>query len=205
MKYLGLILKSDLSCTSMVDSIVKKANARLKFLYRYQNCMNTKSRRILSFSLIQCLFDYANAAWYCSLGKVDEKKCIIIQNKIVRFINCLHPRTHVGKDEVEKAGLLRIDLRSQQLILHHVYKIFYSNEHHYISNNFTRSSSIHGHETRNSQFNFVVPMRKGQIGNTFYYKGIQFWNSLPNHVKSVKTFSHFKRVLKQHMKNVPTL
>ena len=200
-KYLGMNLTSDLSWTGLVDSIVKKANARLKFLYRYQTCMNMKSRRILCFALIQCLFDYANAAWYSSLGKMDQKKLRIIQNKIVRFINCLGPRTHVGNNELEKAGVLHIDQRSKQLVLHHVHKIYYSDVDHYITNNFTRVSNVHGHDTRNSKFNFVVPKRKGQIGNSFYFNGIQFWNSLPKYVKTVKNFLHFKRVLKQYLKN----
>ena len=112
--------------TGLVDSIAKKANSRLKFLYRYQTCMNMKSRRILCFALIQCLFDYANAAWYSSLGKMDKKKLRIIQNKMVRFINCLGPRTHVGNNELEEAGILHVGQMSKQLVLHHVHKIYYS-------------------------------------------------------------------------------
>ena len=103
--------------TGLVDSIAKKANSRLKFLYRYQTCMNMKSRRILCFALIQCLFDYANAAWYSSLGKMDEKKFRIIQNKMVRFINCLGSRTHVGNNELEEAGILHVGQRSKQLVV----------------------------------------------------------------------------------------
>ena len=200
-KYLGINLTSDLSWTGLVDSIAKKANSRLKFLYRYQTCMNMKSRRILCFAFIQCLFDYANAAWYSSLGKIDKKKLRIIQNKIVRFINVLGPRTHVGCNELEKAGLLHVDQRSKQLVLHHVHKIFYSDTfEHYINNNFTRVSNIHRYDTRNSNFNFVLPKREGHIGNTFYFNGIQFWNSLPKNVKSVKNFSHFKSALKKYLK-----
>ena len=155
--------------TGLVDSIAKKANSRLKFLYRYQTCMNMKSRRILCFALIQCLFDYANAAWYSSLGKMDKKKLRIIQNKMVRFINCLGPRTHVGNNELEEAGILHVGQRSKQLVLHHVHKIYYSDVDHYITNNFTRVSNIHGYDTRNSHFNFVLPKRRGQIGKLFLF------------------------------------
>ena len=91
--------------------------------------------------------------------------------------------------------MLYVDQRSKQLVLHHVHKIYYSDVDHYITNNFTRVSNVHGYDTRNSHFNFVLPKRKGQIGNTFYFNGIQFWNSLPKHVKTVNNFSHFKIVL----------
>ena len=136
-----------------------------------------------------------------SLGKIDKKKLRIIQNKIVRFINVLGPRTHVGCNELEEAGLLQVDQRSKQLVLHHVHKIFYSDTfEHYINNNFTRVSNIHRYDTRNSNFNFVLPKREGHIGNTFYFNGIQFWNSLPKNVKTVKNFSHFKSALKKYLK-----
>ena len=120
-KYLGIDLTSQVSFLSLVESIVKKANSRLKFLYRYQNCIH--ARRILCFALIKCLFDYANAAWYSNLGKLDQKKLKIIQNKMVRFINCLGPRAHVGYNELSAVGLLDVNQRSKQLILHHAQNI----------------------------------------------------------------------------------
>ena len=132
---------------------------------------------------------------------MDKKKLRIIQNKMVRFINCLGPMTHVGNNELEKAGILHVDQRSKQHVLHHVHKIYYSEVDHYITNNFTRVSNVHEYNTRNSQFNFVLPQRKGQIGNSFYFNGVQFWNSLPKHVKTVKNFVCLKNVLKQYLKN----
>ena len=81
--------------------------------------------------------------------------------------------------------------------------IKYSTQTHssiYINNNFTRVSNIHRYDTRNSNFNFVLPKREGHIGNTFYFNSIQFWNSLPKNVKTVKNFSHFKSALKKYLK-----
>ena len=98
--------------------------------------MNLHARRILCFALIQCLFDYANAAWYSNLGKLDQKKLKITQNKMVRFINCLGPRSHVGYRELSAAGLLDVNQRSKQLILHHAHKIYHSRANHYIGLNF---------------------------------------------------------------------
>ena len=57
---------------------------------------------------------------------MDKKKLRIIQIKIVRFINYLGPRTLVGNNELEKAGILKIDQRSKQLVLYHVHTIYYS-------------------------------------------------------------------------------
>ena len=199
-KYLGLNLTSDLSWTGLVGDIAKKANSRLKFLYRYRNCLNQKTRRIVVFALIQYLFEYASGAWFCSISKTDVKKLEIIQNKMVRFVNDLDSRTHIGINELQEAGLLDVTQRAKQLVLHHVHKIYYSNVDHYLTENFSRVSNIHGYNTRQSQLNFVLPKRTGQIGNSFYFNGTTFWNSLPSYVKSVRNFHHFKIVLKRYLK-----
>ena len=129
---------------------------------------------------------------------MSSNYCIVLN---VRFINVLGPREHVGSGELEEAGLLHVDQRSKQLVLHHVHKTFHLDRFaHYISDNFTGVSNIHGYNTRNSLFNYVVPKSNGQIGNTFYFNGIKFWNALPKEVKTVPNFSHFKSVLKQHLK-----
>ena len=52
-KYLGIEFASGISFLSLVASvIVKKANARLKLLYRYQSCLDLKARRIHSVLLL---------------------------------------------------------------------------------------------------------------------------------------------------------
>ena len=47
-KYLGAILDQTLSGESMVNSILQRANARLKFLYRKQNFFNFHTKNFLS-------------------------------------------------------------------------------------------------------------------------------------------------------------
>ena len=124
-KYLGIELASVISFTSLVESVVKKANSRLKFVYRYQNCMALEARSVLCFALIQCIFGYANPVWYSNINKSDEKKLKIIQNKLVRFIICSGPRTHVGSSELSKTGFLEVNQRSKQLIASRAYNISY--------------------------------------------------------------------------------
>ena len=112
--------------------------------------MDLKARRTLCFALIQCLFDYANPAWYSNINKSDQKKWKIIQNKMVRVINCSGPRTHVGYSELSKAGFLEVDQRSKQLVLHHVHKIYHTRSNHYIRSNFDLVTDLHDYNTRNS-------------------------------------------------------
>ena len=69
-KYLGVVLKQCLSGANMATSVIQKANARLKFLYRKRNFLNLTTKKLLVMSLIQCHFDYACSFWYPGLSKV---------------------------------------------------------------------------------------------------------------------------------------
>jgi hypothetical protein len=68
-KYLGATLDQHLSGEAMVDSIIKKATGRLKFLYRHSQYFNRKLRKDLCSSLIQCHLDYCSTAWFTGLTK----------------------------------------------------------------------------------------------------------------------------------------
>ena len=69
LKYLGVVLEQCLSGANMAISVIQKANARLKFLYRKRNFFNLTAKKLLVMSLIQCHFDYA-----CSFGYPGEKQ-----------------------------------------------------------------------------------------------------------------------------------
>ena len=49
-KYLGAVLEQCLSDESMVQLIIKKANARLKFFFRKQKILNLHSKKLLVMS-----------------------------------------------------------------------------------------------------------------------------------------------------------
>ena len=87
-KYLGLNIDQSLLGEVIVNNTIKKANSRLKFLYRQaNNCLSETSRKTLSVSLIQCHFDYSCSSWYEGVCKSFRNKLQVMQNKTVRFVN----------------------------------------------------------------------------------------------------------------------
>ena len=93
MKYLGAKLDSNLSGESMCQDVINKVNSRLKILYRKGRCLDYFSRKLLANSLILCVFDYACCSWFWGLSVKSKKMLQICQNKVVRFVLDLHPRT----------------------------------------------------------------------------------------------------------------
>ena len=89
-KYLGATLEQCLSGESMVKSIIQKANARLKFLYRKQNIFNLLTKKLLVMSLIQCHFD-KHVFLYTGLSQLLRNRLQTTQNKIISFVLKMGP------------------------------------------------------------------------------------------------------------------
>ena len=85
-KYLGVSLDQSLGGKYIAESILKKGNSRLKFLWRQAKYLNRNSRKLLATSLILCHFDYACSAWFEGLQVNLQKKLQILQNKTMRFV-----------------------------------------------------------------------------------------------------------------------
>ena len=122
-KYLEAILKQTLTGENMINSILQKANARLKFLYRKQNFLNLHTKKFLVMSLIQCHFDYSCSFWYMELSKMLKNRLQITQNKIIRFVLKKDPRSHTGSNEFKSLGWLPVSRRVDQIVLNQVFKI----------------------------------------------------------------------------------
>ena len=93
----------------------------------------------------------------------------IAQNKVIRFINFLGPRTRISADILSELNLLNVETRVKQLRLNHVHKIFYNLCPQYLTENVVPLNDVHQYNTRSSRYNFLVPHCRGVDISTFYY------------------------------------
>ena len=198
-KYLGLNIDCLLSGNNIVDNIVKKCNARLKFLARHKNVLKLDCRKKLTSALIQCHFDYASTAWFFSLPKHLEKKLHIAQNKMVRFILNLHPRTHIGQSELDRVNLLSVRDRARQLMLNHMYNVYNGTAPTYLCEQF--QILVRSYNTRYSQHCFVNKHNHGMAANNFTTVGTKEWNSLPDSIKCIQSKDSFKANIKKLLRS----
>ena len=98
-KYLGVRLDQSLGGKYIAESIQKKGNSGLKFLWRQAKYLNRNSRKFLATSLILCHFDYACSAWFEGL-QVNIQKTTHFANKTMRFVVGYPPRSHIGIERV---------------------------------------------------------------------------------------------------------
>ncbi len=122
--YLGIKIDKTLSGEGTLDTIVKKCTGRMKFLYRQAVCLPKDVKRTLCQSLVQCHLDYTVSSWYAALTQKAKRKLQVLQNKMVRFILDLVPRTHLTVDHMKELNLLWVSDRAKQLRLNNAHKIF---------------------------------------------------------------------------------
>ena len=215
-KYLGATIDQNLSFESMARSVIKKANGRLKFLYRKGKFLTRYTRKRLVSSLIQCHFDYASAAWYNGLSQELKNKLQVTQNKLIRFVLNLDSRSHIGREQFSELGWLPVESRISQIILNHVVKINLEKAPLYMGEYFNPVSDVHQYSTRFrvkaysngrdcsmvklvDSKRYSLPVVKGFGKKTFAFNGCCLWNSLPQHIRDAHTISCFKSKLKQHL------
>jgi len=67
----------------------------------------------------------------------------------------------------------------------------------YLSDQFTKRSSISTRKTRNSQ-HLNIPLFKTATGQrTFYYRMVSLWNALPQNIKLSQSLAHFKTLMRK--------
>jgi hypothetical protein len=110
-KYLGLDLDQTLCGDITGNKVIKKANSKLKFLNRKSKFLNFNTKKLLVSALIQCHYDYGCSVWYSGLNQNIRLKLQTAQNKVIRSILDLPPRSHVGASMFRKLNWLPTDLR----------------------------------------------------------------------------------------------
>ena len=113
-------------------------------------------------SMIQYHFDYACSFWYPGISKFLRNRLQVTQNKIIRFIFQMDPRSHVGADTFRSLRWLPVSKRVEQIILNHVFKVKSGLSPEYMSEQFIPASSVHTYSTRFRETgSFSIPKVKG--------------------------------------------
>ncbi len=112
MKYLGIKIDETLSRNGILDTILKKCNGRIKFLYRQARCFPKALKKTLCQSLVRSHIDYAISSWYTAMTQKAKNKLQIIQNKMTRFILDLGPRTHITTEHMADLNTLKLPERA---------------------------------------------------------------------------------------------
>ncbi len=91
-----------------------------------------------------------------------KNKLQTVQNRMVRFILDLEPRTHLTVDHMKELNMLRLSERAKQLRLNTAHKIFYKQAPEYLQENFEKARKKQQQHTGSRLWNFTVPKCQGK-------------------------------------------
>ena len=116
-KYLGIILRNDLSCADQVNYAVKKAWKALHFTMRILKKGNSNTKSLAYMSLVRLILEYGAASWdpyregqISALDRVQKKAAKFAHHnnspnwetwesskRLWTFYKCTHARTHTTR------------------------------------------------------------------------------------------------------------
>ena len=189
------MLEGSLDGESMATQVLGKVNTRTRFLARQARLLTRDSLRLLANSLVLCHLDYASVAWFSGLTGSTKKKLQISQNKLVRMVMGLGPRSHVGKRQFQELNWLPVESRVTQLRLNTVHNIQNHRAPNYLQNYFNTVRETHEHNTRSSIADLKPKNSpKSKMGrSSFAYSGAQEFNELPLPIKQCVSLQPFRR------------
>ena len=95
----------------MGNSVIKKVNAILKFLYGNSAFFGTNGRKWLCSALVNPHFEYACNAWYRSVNAKVKNKLQTAQNNMIRYLLNYCCRGNIGLSDFKKSNCLDINAR----------------------------------------------------------------------------------------------
>ena len=198
-RYLGVILDQCLNFREHATEILKKANGKMRFLYRCASSLRGRYRRLLCSALVGPSVEYCCSAWYPSLLEEFKRALGVLQRKMVRFVGEMGPREHVEDGDIWALGWMPFHKRVEFVGAMHVFKIKKSLAPSYISSHFRLVSSVHSYGLRQCNMNYSLsgcPFPP----KSFTRSAILFWNSLPSELKSSESLRIFRKGLISYLK-----
>ena len=203
-KYLGVYLDENLTGNDQATEVIKKTSARLSFLYRSSGLFDTKTRATLCLALVQPIFDYCCSSWFTGIRANLKERLYCLQRKMVRFIFDFDARHSVDSSHLRSLCWLSFKDRVRYFKLILAFKIHNGTAPRYLSDSFSRFSSVHSYDTRRSQTDYVVSRddtASSVVMNGFTYTAKREWNLLPIGLKTIPKLDVFKRRLRKYFLN----
>ena len=194
-KYLGLVIDSDLSWKYHIESISHKISKSIGIIARIRHY---STRRRVLFSVYNSVIVPYLTCCICAWGNCAltyQRKIVILQKGALRLIYFSKSKEHTVPFFLKSNSLPLPSLffRDCSYLL---YDINRQTAPVSILNQFVKTSQIHNHRTRSvSSDSFYVKFCRTVKMHAFFSRiGTQIWNSIPYSIKLLKRSSFRKKI-----------
>jgi hypothetical protein len=192
--YLGLTIDQRLTWSNHVAKIARKIAFYVYQLRRIRHSINKKTLEMIYSAYIKSHLTYLLPLWG-SAADVHMKCLQVLQNKAIKFLRFLPSDTPsqslYGDSMLSMRQLYRYE---SAFLIHKMHK-------NLIKCNFplTDNFSITGRNTRSASHLRIPHFLTVSAQRTLFYNGLQIYNSVPDSIKSLRSVSEFKSMLRAHV------
>ena len=197
-KYLGLIMDSNLNWHDHIDYIASKVSSRLGLLGRIRKYISVDTCKQLHCSL-QPLYEYCTVVW-SNADKTHLQRLLRLQKRGARLI--LKRRTNDCRSSAlfKELGWVNLTDRWTSHKCETVYRCLNHFYPSYLSNLFCLNSDVHNYNTRRKNDIHLAKIGSKSGERSFTYKAAKLFNNLSSTTKSAKSVTSFTNLYWRDMK-----
>ena len=196
-KYLGIMIDSELNWKSHISLICKKISKSIGILSKIRHYLLPNLLKMLYFSLIYPFLIYGVTVWGNTYPSTIKPICIL-QKRAIRLITFSHYTEHTGPIFKELTLLKFTDIVFLQTALF-MYELYNNSLPSVFDDKFQLVSKTHPYRTRfSSRCSYKLPSFRTNYGKfNIQYSGPKTWNSIPSNIITQSFHkSHFSYHLK---------
>ena len=197
-RYLGVTFDSNLTWKNHINELCSKLSKTVGVISKLRYNVNVDILTMLYYSLIYPFLIYGVQVWGLTYPTY-LKPVTTLQKRVVRIMTFSEPMSH-SEPLLKSLNLLKFNDIIHSEILSFVYQWFHKLIPSCFLEFFKPISSIHNYPTRQSvnENLFIKSIRTTQYGiRSLHFTGSHLWNSLPNTIKQITSFSRFRKTLKK--------
>ena len=196
---LGVILDTRLSLTfnDHVRTIVASCMSRLGQINRVKHCFNKRTLILIINALVFTKLYYCSSVW-SNTSQSNIVKLQAVQNFACRIVSGAQKYDHVTPILRQLNWLpVKQHIYYRDSIM--AFKCMNCLVPEYLSDQFTKRSSISTYKTRNSQLLNIPLFRSAAGQRTFYYRMVSIWNALLQNLKLSQSLAQFRNKLRKSL------
>ena len=197
LKFLGVTVDQELNWKEHVVGIRKRCLASLAQLKRIFPSLPIKTRIMLYNVLVLPHLDYCSCIWN-SCGVDGRNKIERVQNYAMRLIMSAEPRTPSAELR-SKLSWMTLQNRRNMQVISKVHRCLQNKAPHYLCSKFESNLNAKYRGTRGSANVQLQRPRTNFYRNSFEFNGAYQWNSLPTYLKSISSYTAFRKALHKHV------
>ena len=192
-KYLGLMIDSNLSWKYHIESICHKISKSIGIIAKIRHYVPRRVLLSVYNSLIVPYLTYGICGWG-NCASTFQRKIVTLQKRALRLIYFSKSKEHAVPFFL-KSNCLPLPSLFFRDCSYLLYDINRQTAPVSILNQFVKTSQIHNYRTRSvSSDSFYVKFSRTDKMHAFFTRiGAQFWNSIPYSIKILKLSSFLKK------------